>query len=167
MSETIRLVRPWDKRINDEYTSIQERRLPMTTQTTDYSSSNTVKSKATPAVWTGRVLSGLASAFLFMDATMKLLDLPIVTETGLQLGWPAGTAIPLGITLFAIAVLYTIPRTAILGAILLTGYLGGAVATHARIGNPIFTHTLFGVYVGLMAWSGLWLRDERLRKLLP
>ena len=97
----------------------------------------------------------------------QLANLPIVTQTGLQLGWPAGTARELGVILAVCTVLYAYPRTAILGAILLTGYLGGAVATHLRVGNPVFSHTLFGVYIGVMAWAGLWLRDPRLRALLP
>src|SRR5258708_38493418 len=98
---------------------------------------------------------------------MKFLALPIVTETGLTLGWHAGTARLLGTILLVCTVLYAWPRTAILGAILLTGYLGGAVATHLRIANPLFSHTLFGVYIGLMAWAGLLLRDARLPRLFP
>lgn len=118
-------------------------------------------------LWTGRVLSALVVLFLVMDFGMKLADLPIVTQTGLQLGWPAGTARELGMILAVCTVLYAYPRTAVLGAILLTGYLGGAVATHLRVGSPVFSHTLFGVYIGVMAWAGLWLRDPRLRALLP
>jgi hypothetical protein len=115
----------------------------------------------------GYALSGLIILFLLMDATMKLLCLPITAETGLELGWPAETAFPLGVLLLICTLLYVWPRTAILGAILLTGYLGGAVATHVRIGNPLFSHILFGVYLGLFIWGGLWLRDARLRQLFP
>jgi hypothetical protein len=103
-----------------------------------------------------------------MDATMKLLALPVVTEASAALGWPndAGTARLLGALLLSITALYAIRRTSILGAILLTGYLGGAVATHARIGSPLFTHILFGVYLGVFAWGGLYLRNPKLRELI-
>ena len=86
-----------------------------------------------------------------------------------QLGWPAdaGTARALGILMLVSIALYAYPPTAFLGAVLITGYLGGAVATHVRVGSPLLTHTLFGVYVGVLAWAGLWLRDPRLRALLP
>ena len=95
------------------------------------------------------VISGLAIAFLLMDATMKLLALPIVLEASAPLGFPgADMARGLGAVLLVCTVLYAAPRTAVLGAILLTGYLGGAVATHVRVGSPLFTHTLFGVYLG-------------------
>ena len=117
--------------------------------------------------WAGTALSGLVIAFLLMDAAMKLLRLPIVAKSGLELGWPAETALPLGIVLLACTLLYAWPRTALLGAILLTGYLGGAVATHVRIGSPWFSHILFGVYLGLFIWGGLWLRNARLRALFP
>jgi DoxX-like family len=121
------------------------------------------------AVRAGWALSGLAIAFFAMDGAMKLANLPIVAETSARLGWPADTgtiymlaALLLGSTLF-----YAIPRTAMLGAILLTGYLGGAVATHVRVGSPLFSHVLFGVYLGIIVWGGLWLRDPRLRALIP
>lgn len=117
--------------------------------------------------WTGWVLSGLAIAFFVMDFGMKFADLPIVTQTGLTLGWPAGTARMLGTILAICTVLYAYPRTAVLGAVLLTGYLGGAVATHLRVDSPLLSHTLFGVYLGLMVWGGLWLRDPRLQALFP
>ena len=119
------------------------------------------------ALWGGRAMSGLVVAFLAMDAGMKLAQLPIVAETGAKLGWGPETGLPLGVTLAAIAVLYAIPRTSILGAVLLTGYLGGAVATHVRVGSPLFSHVLFGVYIGVLAWGGLWLRNPRLRALFP
>ena len=113
-------------------------------------------------------MSGLVVAFMLMDATMKLLVLPIVVETGAQLGFVGGEiARNLGIILLACTILYAVPRTALLGAILLTGYLGGAVATHVRVGSPLFSHVLFGVYLGVMLWGGLYLRDTRLRELLP
>jgi hypothetical protein len=117
--------------------------------------------------WTGFILSGLVIAFLAMDFTMKLMQLDIVKSTGLELGWSADTALPLGVTLLICTVLYVIPQTAVFGAVLLTAYLGGAVATHVRIGSPLFSHVLFGVYLGLFVWGGLWLREPRLRALFP
>jgi hypothetical protein len=117
--------------------------------------------------WGGWVLTGLVALFLVFDAGIKLVPLAVVTETMAALGWPddAGTARLLGaLTLIATALLLW-PRTALLGAVLLTGYLGGAIATHLRIGSPLFSHTLFGVYLGLAAWAGLWLRDPRVRAL--
>lgn len=118
--------------------------------------------------WIAWAISGLAIAFLLMDATMKLLALPVVLEASAPLGFPgAGMARGLGTVLLVCTLLYAVPRTAVLGAILLTGYLGGAVATHVRVESPLFTHTLFGVYLGVMLWSGLYLRDVRLRALVP
>ena len=116
----------------------------------------------------GWTLSGLAILFLLTDSTMKLLALPVVLEAGAQLGL-GGVAMArgLGTILIACTILYALPRTAVLGAILLTGFLGGAVATHLRIGTPLFSHVLFGVYVGVIVWAGLYLRDARLRVLLP
>src|SRR5438067_11725691 len=104
---------------------------------------------------TGWVLSGIVIAFLLMDSTMKLLALPVVTQASAALGWPddAGTARLLGALLLSITILYTVRRTSILGAILLTGYLGGAVATHARIGSPLLTHILVGVYLVGLPWG--------------
>jgi hypothetical protein len=118
--------------------------------------------------WLGWVLSGLAIAFLLMDAAMKLLALPIAVEAGGELGFAgADMARGLGIILLVCTLLYVAPQTAVLGAVLLTGYLGGAVATHVRVGSPLFTHILFGVYLGLVLWGGLYLRDARLRALFP
>lgn len=120
----------------------------------------------TRSLWTGRVLSGLASLFLLMDAGMKLLRLPVVVETTKQLGYPESVISGLGVVLLASTLLYLVPRTAILGAILLTGYLGGAVATHVRIGAPVF-NMVFAVTLGVLLWVGIWLRDADLRDLLP
>lgn len=118
--------------------------------------------------WIGWVMSGLVVAFLLMDSTMKLMALPIVIETSGALGFPgADMARGLGTLLLIYTLLYVAPQTAVLGAILLTGYLGGAVATHVRVGSPLFTHVLFGVYLGAMLWAGLYLRDARLRVLIP
>jgi hypothetical protein len=117
----------------------------------------------------GWALSGLAILFFLMDGIMKLANLPIVAETSAQLGWPSdiGTIYMLATLLLGSTLLYAIPRTAVLGAILLTGYLGGAVATHVRVGSPLFSHVLFGVYLGVIVWGGLWLRNAQLRALLP
>jgi hypothetical protein len=118
---------------------------------------------------TGLVLSGIVIAFLLFDGAIKLLPLAVVTDTMAQLGWPAdaATARLLGLLTIGGTLLYAVPRTSVLGAILLTAYLGGAVATHARIASPLFSHVLFGVYLGIALWGGLWLRDPRLRALLP
>src|SRR5215471_12145866 len=116
----------------------------------------------------GWVLSGLMIAFLLMDATMKLLALPVVLETQAPLGFAgAGIARGLGVVLLVCTLLYAAPQTAVLGAILLTGYLGGSVVTHLRVGDPLFSHILFGVYVGVLLWLGLYLRDARVRALVP
>jgi hypothetical protein len=119
------------------------------------------------ARWAGLVMSGLVILFLLVDGAMKLVPLDIVVETSAQLGLPAHLARPLGILTLVCTILYAIPRTSVLGAILLTAYMGGAIATHVRIGSPLFTHVLFGVYLGLMIWGGLYLRDERVRALIP
>jgi hypothetical protein len=116
----------------------------------------------------GWVLTGLVIAFLLMDATMKLLALSVVLEAQEPLGFSgAATARGLGVLLLACTLLYAAPQTAVLGAILLTGYLGGAVATHLRVGDPLFSHILFGVYLGVLLWLGLYLRDARVRALVP
>ncbi|HMH71533.1 MAG TPA: DoxX family protein [Bradyrhizobium sp.] len=122
-----------------------------------------------PARWTGRVLSGLVVVFLLFDGAVKLVPWPIVTETMDRMGYGSSESLArtLGVITVACTVLYAIPPTSILGAILLTGYLGGAMASHVRIGSPLFTHTLFGLYLGLMVWGGLWLRDGSLRDLIP
>lgn len=117
--------------------------------------------------WTGRVLSALAILFLLFDAIGKLVRPPQVIEGTTQLGWPVSVILTLGVIQVVCLVLYAVPRTAVLGAILWTGYLGGAVATHVRIENPLFTHILFPTYVAALLWGGLWLRDRRLRDLLP
>lgn len=117
----------------------------------------------------GRVLSGLVILFLLFDAGLKLVS----PETAIKysppgLGWPleVGTMHMLGLLLLIPTLLYIWPRTAVLGAILITGYLGGAIATHLRIDSPLFSHTLFGVYLGVMLWAGLWLRSPALRLLV-
>ena len=118
---------------------------------------------------TGRVLSGLVIVFMLFDGAIKLVPWPIVTETMEKIGYGSSESLArtLGAVTVACTLLYAIPPTSIVGAILLTGYLGGAMASHVRIGSPLFTHTLFGLYLGLMAWGGLWLRDRDLRALIP
>ena len=124
-------------------------------------------SGASAAVWSGRILSGILVTLLLIDAAFKFTTIPVVTDTTAALGWSASKLVLLGLLLTASTLLYAFPPTAVLGAILLTGYLGGAVATHVRIDNPLFTHILFGVYVGIALWGALFLRDPRLRALLP
>jgi hypothetical protein len=121
-----------------------------------------------PARWTGRIMSGLVIVFLMIDGAIKLVPWPIVTETMDRMGYGSSETLArsLGLITIVCTVLYSIPPTSILGAILLTGYLGGAMASHVRIGSPLFTHTLFGLYLGLMVWGGLWLRDRNLQTLI-
>ena len=121
------------------------------------------------SVWAGRIMSGLAIVFFTFDGVMKFIQPQVVIDATRQIGWPAdaATLAVLGAILLACAALYAFPRTATLGAILLTGYLGGAVVAHARLGDPLFTHILFGVYLGLFVWGGLWCRDPRIRALIP
>ena len=128
-----------------------------------------VQSPSKSARWTGLIMSGLVILFLLFDGGIKLVPLEIVTQTSGEIGLPtdASFARLLGVlTLIGVA-LYAIPQTAVLGAILLTGYMGGAIATHLRIDSPLFSHTLFGVYLGLLIWGGLYLREPRLRALIP
>ncbi len=117
-------------------------------------------------VTTGRVLSGALVLFLAFDGVMKFVKPAPVVEAFAQLGWPIGVAVSIGAILLVCTALYVIPRTAILGAILLTGYLGGAVAANLRAENPLFSHTLFPIYFGALLWTGLYLRDSRVRLLL-
>ena len=119
------------------------------------------------AHWTGLVMSGLVIAFLLFDCAIKLVPMSIVTETMAALGYPPGLERGLGVLTLVCVLLYAVPRTAVLGAILLTGLFGGAMATHLRIGSPLFSHLLFGLYLGLLVWGGLYLRDARLRALIP
>jgi hypothetical protein len=119
------------------------------------------------ALRTGWTFSGLVIAFMLFDSIIKLIKIEPVVQSFQQLGYPDSIARTIGIMELAITILYAIPRTALFGAVLLMGVLGGAIASHARLGDPLFSHTLFGVYLGIVAWGGLWLRDERLRTLFP
>ncbi len=119
-------------------------------------------------VWIGRCLSGLLILFLLADGLVKLVPIPAVSETLSQLGYPTtvGFERGLGVLMLLCTLLYAVPQTEALGAVLLTGYLGGAIASQLRIGNPVFSHLLFGVYLGVAAWAGLWLRSRKVRALL-
>lgn len=116
--------------------------------------------------WAGIILSALPALFLLVDGVMKLIKPAPVVEATVKLGYPESVILPLGIVLTLCTILYAIPRTAVLGAILLTGYLGGAVATHVRAGGTLF-EILFPVIFGVLIWGGLFLRDPSLRALLP
>lgn len=118
-------------------------------------------------VWAGRILTALPVLFLIFDSVIKVMNIPAVGDAFSQLGMPLGLAGAIGILEILCLVIYLFPRTAVLGALLLTGYLGGAIALHVRVGNPLFSHVLFPVYIGAMLWGGLYLRDKRLADLLP
>jgi len=118
-------------------------------------------------IWVGRILSALAILFLSFDTIVKVLRLPVAIEGTTQLGYPEGTVFVIGIIQLVCLVLYVIPQTSVFGAILFTGYLGGAIATHLRIGSPLFTHILFPIYVALLIWGGLYAREPRLRAMVP
>jgi len=117
-------------------------------------------------LWAGRIITGLAVLFLIFDMAMKFLALPQAVQGTAELGWPAHHLLTLGLIQLVCLVIYLIPRTAPLGAVLWTGYLGGAIATHLRIDNPLFSHILFPIYIAALVWGGLYLRDPRVRALL-
>jgi hypothetical protein len=118
------------------------------------------------SLWSGRILSGLAVDFLVMDGGMKLFKPPFVVQATVQMGYPESTIVGIGIALLLCTALYVIPRTSVLGAILLTGYLGGAVASNVRAGTGLF-NVVFPVLFATVAWGGLWLRNRRLREFVP
>jgi len=118
-------------------------------------------------LWTGRAMSGVVLLFLVMDGATKLMMIQPVVNATAQIGYPLDLVRPIGIIGLVCAVLYAVPRTAVLGAILTTGLLGGAIASKMRLEEPLFSQVLFGVYVGVLAWGGLYLRDGRLRALFP
>jgi DoxX-like family len=118
-------------------------------------------------LWSGRILSGLAALFLLFDAVIHVMAPPFVVDAFAKMAFPVSAALPLGIIELACVVLYVVPRTSVLGAILLTGYLGGAIATQVRIGAPLFSITLFPIYVALFLWGGLYLHDDQVRALIP
>ena len=118
-------------------------------------------------LWAGRVMSALPAMMLLFSGILKLTGMDAVLEGFAKLGYPASLILGIGIIEIACVVLYVIPRTAVLGAILVTGYLGGAVATHVRIGDPLFSQALGPFYLGVLVWGGIYLRDDRLRALIP
>jgi hypothetical protein len=119
------------------------------------------------ARWGGIALTALPVLFLIFDGAMKLARVAPVRDASVRMGWPVSAAPGIGLVLLACVAIHLVPRTAILGAVLLTGYLGGAASAHVRLGDPLFSHTLFPVYVGVMIWGGLYLRDARARALAP
>ncbi len=125
--------------------------------------------KASPTVWTGRVLSGLFVLFMLAASIApKFLMADMVAEQNMTpLGWPAKYLLLIALIELGCVILYVVPRTSLLGAVLMTGLLGGAIATNLRVENPLFSHTLFGIYLGLFMWGGLWLRDASLRAAFP
>jgi hypothetical protein len=122
---------------------------------------------STAKLWAARIMGGVAILFLLFDTAMKVLNLAPAVEGTTQLGYPAAAVPVIGVVELVCLALYALPRTSVLGALLLTGYLGGAIATHVRVGSPLFSHTLFPIYVAALVWGALYLRDERLRALLP
>ncbi len=124
---------------------------------------------ASRQVWTGRILSALVAAFLLMDAGTKLVAPQFAIDNSPPLDWQfdVATVRTLGVLLLVPTLLYVWPRTATLGAVLITGYLGGAIATHMRVESPLLSHTLFGVYLAIFMWGGLWLRNPALRSVFP
>jgi hypothetical protein len=118
-------------------------------------------------VWAGHIMSGLATLFLLLDAVMKVIRARVAVEGTVQAGYPESTVVGIGLSLLVSTLLYAIPRTSVLGAILVTGYLGGAVATNVRVSAPLFSYILTPVYVAVLVWGGLYLRDERVRAMVP
>ncbi|WP_421894549.1 DoxX family protein [Marinoscillum sp.] len=117
--------------------------------------------------WTARIMSGIVLLFMLMDSIMKFIQPPVVVETTVALGFAEDQIYILGILGLLSTLLYALPKTSILGAVLLTGYWGGVIATHLRLDNPLFSHLLFPVYLAILAWGGLWLVNEQLRALFP
>jgi hypothetical protein len=129
--------------------------------------STTETAVPTKRLWVGRVLSALAVLFLIFDGVIKVMVIEPVVEASARLGLPVDVARGIGILELVCVAVYLIPRTSVLGAVLLTGFLGGAIAIHVRIGDPLFSHVLFPAYVGALLWGGLFLRDGRVRALIP
>src|SRR5262249_31995936 len=130
-------------------------------------SNNPRSSSSRGSIWTGRVLTILSTLFFLMDAVMKLMKPAFVVDATVKLGYQESAIQGLGGALLVCTILYAIPATSVFGAILLTGYLGGAVATNLRAGTPLFSNVLFPVYFAIILWGGLYLRDKRLRELVP
>jgi hypothetical protein len=128
--------------------------------------SNAVTNVSKGKLWTARIMGGLVIIFMLMDSIFKLIPNEMVTAGSVELGYQAHHIPVMGVLGFISILLFIIPRTQILGAILLTGYFGGAIATHVRLDNPLFSHILFPVYLGALAWGSLWLKNETLRRLI-
>ncbi|MBX2894168.1 MAG: DoxX family protein [Cyclobacteriaceae bacterium] len=120
-----------------------------------------------PILWTSYIMSGLVILFMLMDSIMKFVKPQEVIDGTLALGFTQDHLITLGSLGLISTLFYIFPRTSILGAVLLTGYFGGAIATHVRLNNPLFTHILFTAYLGILMWGGLWLRNAKLKALFP
>ena len=118
-------------------------------------------------VWAGWIICALCVVFLLVDAVMKVVKAEAAVQGTVQVGYPESSVFWMGLALLLSTVLYAIPRTSVLGAILVTGYLGGAVATNVRVGAPLFSMVLLPVYVGVLVWLGLYFRDERVRAVVP
>jgi hypothetical protein len=119
-------------------------------------------------LWAGRILTALFALFMLgASIAPKLFGIPVAEETMAQLGWPPGYSFMIGVIELTCLLLYLIRRTSVLGAVLMMALLGGAMATQIRVGNPLFSHILFSLYLGLFMWGGLWLRDPRVRALFP
>ncbi|MBN8209015.1 DoxX family protein [Bacillus sp. NTK071] len=118
-------------------------------------------------IWVAKLMSGIVILFMILDSMSKFFKPTSVVEGTIALGYSEHHLLVIGILGFVSAVLYALPRSSILGAVLLTGYFGGAISTHIRLDNPLFTHTLFPVYLAILAWGGIWLRDAKLRELFP
>ena len=124
-----------------------------------------IRSSSPAKIWTGRILTALVVLFMSFDSITKLLRVDAVMKASAQLGFTPDDISAIGAILLACIVIYLVPRTSILGAILLTGYLGGAVATNLRMGTPLFTNLLFPVYFGIIVWAGLFLREQRVHEI--
>lgn len=125
----------------------------------------TNKTASKKMLWTGRILSGVAIVFLLFDSITKILKVDAVVKASAQFGYPVSLLTAIGIILLVCLVVYVIPRTSILGALLLTGYLGGAVEANLRIGTPLFSNALFPIYFAVVVWGGLFLREKRVREI--
>jgi hypothetical protein len=137
----------------------------MTTTTSTMESSVSVPASKVK-LWTARIMGGLVIAFMLMDSIFKLIPNDMVTAGTVELGYQAHHIPVMGVSGFISILLFAIPRTQILGAILLTGYFGGAIATHVRLDNPLFSHILFPVYLAVLAWGSIWLKNENFRRLM-
>lgn len=126
-----------------------------------------LKTVSKSRLWLARSMSGIVILFMLMDSIMKFIQPPTVVETTVALGFGEQQILLLGVLGLLSTLFYIFPKTSILGAVLLTGYWGGAIATHVRLGNPLFTHILFPVYLAILAWGGIWLVNDTLRKLFP